>query len=223
MQSSTSTRSGSELADVRFPFGTPSDSVGDKRAIPQIVPSNRNGSYIMYVKLFHLIATLAVLAATLSTNAMARETLKDRCGKEVSIPMSYDGKPGQEGAIVLQRPADGGWTSWSEPFTVELSPEGRVRWWCHSETGNFALSGVYKLSGAFCKALGVLIEAKTEGPQGTSEATGGLCKKGADAWLLNPQTSQGWTAERSRCDDHSTKLRARVGPGRRLEMECLGR
>lgn len=36
-------------------------------------------------------------------------------------------------------------------------------------------------------------------------------------------TVAGWTPERSRCGDHSTRIRARLGSDRLRQTECLGR
>jgi hypothetical protein len=36
-------------------------------------------------------------------------------------------------------------------------------------------------------------------------------------------TFAGWTPERSRCGDHSTRIRARMGPDRLLQTEYLSR
>jgi hypothetical protein len=41
-------------------------------------------------------------------------------------------------------------------------------------------------------------------------------------WYCGQPNPGKWWTERSRCKDRSTKFRARVGPNRRLEMECLG-
>jgi hypothetical protein len=37
-----------------------------------------------------------------------------------------------------------------------------------------------------------------------------------------PEAFDGWTPERSRCGNHSTLIRARLGPDRLLQIECLG-
>ena len=40
-------------------------------------------------------------------------------------------------------------------------------------------------------------------------------------WWCQPE-EKGWTKERSRCGDRSTKIRARLRPWRELQIECLG-
>ena len=40
---------------------------------------------------------------------------------------------------------------------------------------------------------------------------------------LTDSSWEGWTPERSRCDNRSTKIRARLGKGRLLQIECLGK
>ncbi len=52
----------------------------------------------------------------------------------------------------------------------------------------------------------------------TTGAAVGACAK---AIKITSSAFQGWTAERSRCDNRSRKMRARLGPDRKLETECL--
>ena len=40
-------------------------------------------------------------------------------------------------------------------------------------------------------------------------------------WWCKPEGEE-WTKERSRCGDRSTKIRARLGAWRELQIECLG-
>jgi L-alanine-DL-glutamate epimerase-like enolase superfamily enzyme len=51
-------------------------------------------------------------------------------------------------------------------------------------------------------------------PQGNPD-----CKK---AIKLGSSAFAGWTPERSRCGNHTTRIRARLGPDRLLQTECLG-
>jgi hypothetical protein len=150
-----------------------------------------------------------VVLTTAAFSSFAAETLKDRCSAEVSIPKTFDGKPGQEGAILLKRQSGKDWTDWSEPFVVQLGDGGRVRWWCHSTTGNWVLEAINIVSAPMCNLAG--------------DPVGGICKQVAGGWVPNPETSEGWTAERSRCNDRSNKFRARLGPSRQLQMQCLGK
>lgn len=154
------------------------------------------------------LRTLALLwCACVSTNVLAaNEVMRDRCSAEVAIPKSYDGKPGQPGTILLRRSSSSAWTEWSEPFTVELGPGGRVRWWCHSTKGNWALSGAHALTNAVCNQIPV---------------ADGVCKEVGGVLVPNPESAEGWTAERSRCRSRSNHLRARLGPSRKLQIECL--
>jgi hypothetical protein len=149
------------------------------------------------------------LISTVTSPSLAAETLKDRCSAEVSIPKTYDGKPGQEGSMLLVRQSGKDWTDWTEPFVVNLGDDGHVRWWCHSTTGNWALKAINKVSGQLCDEAG--------------DSIGGICKKVTGGWVPDPETSEGWTAERSRCGDHSNKFRARLGPSRQLQMVCIGK
>ena len=40
--------------------------------------------------------------------------------------------------------------------------------------------------------------------------------------LGNPNWWNAWTAERSRCGDHSTRIRVRLGLNRLVQIECMG-
>lgn len=48
-----------------------------------------------------------------------------------------------------------------------------------------------------------------------------LSKNGRIRWYCG--SGRDWTAERSRCNDRSTLIRARLGKGRLLNIECLGK
>jgi hypothetical protein len=79
-----------------------------------------------------------------SPAALANEIMKDRCSAEVAFPMHYDSRPNTEGTIVLQRDKSGR-TDWTHPFTVQISKEGRIRWWCHSTKGNAFDPGTWRV------------------------------------------------------------------------------
>jgi hypothetical protein len=162
------------------------------------------------------IHAIVIGFAAMAANASANEIMLDRCSEEVSISPTYGSNPGANGAILLRRTEGVDWTGWSEPFTVKLGGSGHVRWWCHSTKGNWALSGIHKVSQATCSALGAKLRS-------AGEEVSGVCKKVGDRWLPNPDTAEGWTAERSRCSNRSNFLRARLGPDRKLQIECLGK
>jgi hypothetical protein len=145
-------------------------------------------------------------ATTESTAGAANEVMVDRCSAAVAIPPSYDGKPGDPGTVVLMRGKDGK-TDWTPPFTVKLGPSGHIRWWCNSTKGNWADPGTWRIQGA---EVGV----KTD-KNGDLQPTVKI--------KLTDSSWQGWTPERSRCDNRSTKIRARLGPDRLLQVECLGK
>jgi hypothetical protein len=165
----------------------------------------------MYSKKLFMFVVLgtATLSLIPQLPSLAGETLKDKCSAAVSIPQNFDGNPGAQGAIVLVRQPGKEWTDWSQPFVVQLGSKGHVRWWCNSTIGNGILKSVNTVTPQLCE------EAK--------EGLGGMCKKVADRWVPDPVTSEGWTREQSRCGDRSNKFRARLGPSRKLEMECLGK
>jgi hypothetical protein len=121
----------------------------------------------------------------------------------------YGAGPATPGTVVLKRDAYGA-TDWIPPFCVGLSGSGRIRWWCHSTTGNMFDPGTWRieeLQGATTCEIFVNGSAKSCRPD-TS------IKLGSAAW-------NGWTAERSRCGNQSTKIRARLGPDRLLQIDWL--
>ena len=147
------------------------------------------------------------------------ETMTDRCSAEVAIVPSYGARPDTPGTVVLARDSSGN-TAWSQPFRVQTGGNGYIRWWCHSTTGNIFDPGTWRpeldnaktaacITGGVATILGV--EA---GKAGLSECVGAVKSIGSSAW-------EGWTPERSRCDDHSTLIRARLGSDRLLQTQCL--
>ena len=164
---------------------------------------------------------LMFLLVAPATHALAAdEIMTDRCSNLVAFPPTYDGNPNAAGTIILSRNADG-WSKWTAPFTVKPDGDGHVRWWCHSTTGNIFDLGTLTASfdpGGIVGCVGAVgTTIVTEGAGAASlTACAKLIKFGSSAW-------QGWTPERSRCADHSGRLRARLGPDRLLQTECLAR
>lgn len=154
----------------------------------------------------------ALLSGTVfAQHAMSSEVMTDRCSAEVAIVPYYDARPDTPGTIILKRRSDQR-TDWTPAAHVQLGSSGHIRWWCHSTTGNMFDPGTWRIKevtiGTKCAIY----------PDGTPEncRPDGTLKVGSSAW-------SGWTPERSRCDDRSTNIRARLGPDRLLQIECLGR
>jgi hypothetical protein len=139
------------------------------------------------------------------------EVMTDRCSAEVAIVPSFVDRPETEGTIILKR-AQNGTSEWTPPFTVKLGSAGHIRWWCHSTTGNVFDPGTWRLKGL---QIGTKCEIFADGRPESCRPDAGL-QVGSSAW-------KGWTPERSRCDDRSNRIRARLGPNRLLQIECLGK
>lgn len=134
------------------------------------------------------------------------EVMTDRCSASVAFPPTYDGKPDAPGTVHLVRDKTGR-TPWTPPFTVKLSSGGHIRWWCNSTKGNIFDPGTWRVQSA-------TVGAKFDD---TGKAKPTVSIKIVDSsW-------KGWTAERSRCKNRSTRIRARLGPDRLLQIECLGK
>jgi hypothetical protein len=152
--------------------------------------------------------------------ALADEVMTDRCSQEVAFPPAYAGQPNEKGTVILKRNAEGS-TAWSKPFTVKIASDGHIRWWCHSTTGNAFDPGTWRVTGVNPDGIATCVAsvAATVGSDGTAAASLASCEKvfqlGSSAW-------EGWTPEQSRCGNHSTRIRARLGPDRLLQTECLG-
>lgn len=199
----------------------------------------------------HFIRTLAsvVTIALLSgpSIANANEIMVDRCSGNVAIPTHYNGGALDQGTIILFRNGETESSSaWTEPFHASLSSSndvswfdgpGHIRWHCNSTTGNIFDPGTWRSEGS---VEGVALCAGTAagsmaGATAVTTATAGVavgtiagavvstytaCK--GEVAALKTSAVDGWTPERSRCNDRSTKFRARLGPDRLLEIECLG-
>jgi hypothetical protein len=134
------------------------------------------------------------------------EVMTDRCSAAVAIVPDYNARPDAPGTVILVRDKNGH-TDWTPPFTVKLGPDGHIRWWCNSTTGNWADPGTWRIQSV---EVGVKQDAKGDIRPNIS------IKLTDSSW-------KGWTPERSRCDNRSTKIRARLGPNRLLQIECLGK
>ncbi len=140
----------------------------------------------------------------------AREVMTDRCSAEVAIVPSYADRPDTEGTIILKR-AKNGTTDWTPPLTVKLGNSGHIRWWCHSTTFNAFDPGTWRIKEL---VVGTKCEIFADGKPESCRPDASI-QIGTSAW-------KGWTPERSRCSNRSRKIRARLGPGRLLQIECLG-
>jgi hypothetical protein len=157
-----------------------------------------------------MILSAATLIVFTVSPGKAVETMTDRCSAEVAIVPAYDAPPGTNGTVLLKRRSNGT-TAWTPPFRVNLGHDGYIRWWCHSTTGNLFDPGTWKVD-QVNGSLACEISADGSAPKCHANAN---IKLGSSAW-------QGWTAERSRCDNHSSKIRARLGHDRLLQIQCLG-
>jgi hypothetical protein len=145
--------------------------------------------------------------------------MTDRCSAEVAFVPAYDARPNAHGTIILKRGNDGS-TPWSRPFTVKTGDDGHIRWWCHSTIGNEFDPGTWRVNVNSKEITACLEEVFSDKPSSDKPSKGDpACKK---MIKLGSSAFEGWTPERSRCGDHSTRIRARLGPDRLLETECLG-
>ena len=136
---------------------------------------------------------------------MSNEVMIDRCSAAVAIVPSYDAKPDAPGTIVLVRDANGQ-CDWTPPFSVQLGPDGHIRWWCNSTKGNWLDPGTWRI-----ESIQVGIKQDSNGDIQPHVKIG-----------LTDSSWSGWTPERSRCKNRCGRIRARLGPDRLLEIECLG-
>ena len=145
-----------------------------------------------------------LVAVYIPTIATANEVMKDKCSAAVSFPTHYDGQALDKGSIVIRR-TGAGWTEWSAPFTVKLGKDGHIRWLCNSTIGNFLDLGTWRIESA---ELALKCDDK------------GNCTP--DVKLkFGSSARDGWTPERSRCGSRTSRVRARLGPDRQIEIECL--
>jgi hypothetical protein len=159
------------------------------------------------------VAFGVILLLSLAPSAFGGEIMKDQCSADVAIVPDYNARPDARGTVFLRR-GNNPSTNWTEPFQVRLSPQGRIRWWCRSTTGNWLDLGTWRAEG--------------EGRFGCIDSGegGGVSCYGRGSVTFYPGASawRGWTPERSRCNSRSNTIRARLAPerGRRLFLiECL--
>ena len=170
-------------------------------------------AYLAVITVFSVVLPLPTgLTSAPAVAAPANETMTDRCSAEVAFVPTYDARPNAHGTVILKRDKDGN-TPWSRPFTVKTGDDGHIRWWCHSTIGNALDPGTWrvKVSG---KEITACLEELVDNTPGNPD-----CKK---AIKLGSSAFEGWTPERSRCGNHSTQIRARLGHDRLLQTECLG-
>jgi hypothetical protein len=67
----------------------------------------------------------------------------------------------------------------------------------------------------------VILKRGTNGFSEWKHVTVKLNPDGYIRWWCHSE-GEGWTKERSRCGNRSTKIRARLGAWRELQIECLG-
>jgi hypothetical protein len=186
-----------------------------------------------------LISVSMLSICSYITTVAANEVMTDRCSREVAITPTYNDTPGTPNTVVLTRGSNGE-GSWSKPFQVSLDSAGHIRWWCHSTAGNLFDPGTWRFGDpakilSCAKGLYATIFSggggdKGDGGKKEASAAGNVIGddnplEACKVILKNLGTSahEGWTPERSRCDNHSTLIRARLGQDRLLQIECLGR
>ncbi|MBV8549854.1 MAG: hypothetical protein JOY54_01040 [Acidobacteriaceae bacterium] len=156
---------------------------------------------------------------TVETFDTVSETMTDRCSSDVSFPSVYGGGPLAAGSTVLQRGADG-YSHWTPIFSAGLDGSGHVRWWCHSTTGNAFDPGTWRVRDdkLACTLSGGGQDSGGGSGQPSSSANVKIdCTTTVNLVAVD---ANGWTAEQSRCNDHSSFFRARLGPDRLLEIMC---
>jgi hypothetical protein len=142
----------------------------------------------------------------------AGELMTNRCSEIVAIVPSYDDMPNTPGTVILRRRA-GGFTDWTRPFTVKLGPDGHIRWWCQPTKGQvFVTPGTWRISSGSVDVT--VADFGIFGSKRSSNVSTGLTFA-SSAW-------KGWGKEKSRCENRSTRIRARLGPWRQVQIECLG-
>ena len=160
----------------------------------------------------HIISMKPALPNSVSTlnGVPTGEIMTDRCSAEVAFVPTFNARPDSPNTIILKRGRNGK-TNWTPPFTVGLGGSGHIRWWCHSTTGNMFDPGTWRITDLM---VGTKCEIFADGTPENCHPDGSI-KFGSSAW-------NGWTPERSRCGDRSRNIRARLGPKRLLQIECLG-
>lgn len=150
--------------------------------------------------------------------AFANEVMKDRCSRSVAFPPTYNGKPTDRGTVIINRTGSG-WSPWSEPFRVALGDGGRIRWWCNNTTGNVFDPGTWRVTKVDGSRIAACVVSAVQAIVSDDAEALKKCKSPIE---FGSSAFQGWTPERSRCGNRSGYIRARLGPDRQLQTECLG-
>ncbi len=169
---------------------------------------------------------LVVISLFISAG-FGNEVMTDRCSADVAIVPDYNARPDAFGTIILTRGLNG-WSNWTPPFKVSLRGGGKlkrgyIRWWCNSTIGNWMDPGTWRPNIDYGKTVLCAVNTvayvyggrEEEGKKALETCSGAVKGVGSSAW-------NGWTPERSRCNNRSTKIRARLGPNRLLQIECMG-
>jgi hypothetical protein len=160
-------------------------------------------------------ALLSILSV-MGTSEAGLETMTERCSGEVAFPPSYGSNPAAQGTVVLKRNGSG-YSPWTT-FKRQTGDNGHVRWYCHSTTGNVFDPGTWRVQIDAQGAKGCLVSAASAVVDGGASAVS-ACSKVVS---LGSSAFNGWTPERSRCDNRTNRFRARLGPDRLLQVQCLG-
>jgi hypothetical protein len=172
---------------------------------------------------FYKVLTIAAFSAVVSgglistreneAEATPPETLTDRCSGEVAFPPTYGQVPTVHGTAVLKRGADG-YSPWTT-FTAQPDGSGHIRWYCHSTIGNAFDVGTWRIHVDASGAFACLLAA-------TGSVDANVTTSCLKSISVSSSAFQGWTPEQSRCQTGSNYFRARLGPDRLLQTQCLG-
>jgi hypothetical protein len=175
------------------------------------------------MRAFHKVLTVAALSTVASGGLMTTqeteaeatppETLTDGCSGEVAFPPTYDQLPTTPGTAVLKRGPDG-YSPWTT-FRAQPDGSGHVRWYCHSTIGNVFDVGTWRVHVDASGAFACLLAA-------TGSVDANVTTSCLKSISVGSSAFQGWTPERSRCVTGSNYFRARLGPDRLLQTQCLG-
>jgi hypothetical protein len=170
----------------------------------------------MNIGIILLLGGLTILA---SNPAVAQEKLLDRCSSAVAFPATYSGEPDSQGTVVINRGANGA-TEYTPVFRVQTK-DNYIRWWCQSTTGNAADPGTWRIRSFNIEKAGMCGVGIVKVVGDTSQlAALAPC---ATMLKIGSSAKNGWTAERSRCDNRSTLISVRLDRDRKLRIRCMGR
>jgi hypothetical protein len=160
-----------------------------------------------------IVSVVGVTTRENTAEATPPEVLTDRCSGEVAFPPTYGQTPTAHGTAVLKRGPDG-YSPWTT-FSSQPDGSGHIRWYCHSTIGNVFDVGTWRVHVESGGVVACLLAATGA----VDTTTGGACLKSIS---IGSSAFQGWTPEQSRCGNFSTYFKARLGPDRLLQTECLG-